>query len=96
METDWLNNVWDYQEVLDIMDDIVTKIHLLDEKIPNAGIDKHAENILSYIQMLKKSSADAWMFDPSDFGGPCFDNGMMVTCEECSKTTCPYNGRSMT
>lgn len=96
VESDWLNNVWDYQEVLDIMDEIVTKIHLLDEKIPDASIDRHADELLSYIQALKASSAEAWMFDPRDMGGPCFDGDSLVDCEECSRFTCPYRKKGDT
>lgn len=96
VESDWLNNVYEYTEVLELMDEIIDKIHMLDEKIPNAGIDKHAEELLSHINILKASSAENWMFDPRDFGGPCYDTstGSIVDCDECSKQSCAFKGRN--
>lgn len=91
METNFLNDVMDYITVIELMDEITDKIHVLDEKVP--GIASQAESLLNYFNAVKASSAEAWMLGPDDLGGPCYDGSVLVTCDECTKDTCPYRGR---
>lgn len=92
-ETNWLNNIIEYKEALDLIDEVTDKIHQLDAVMPDIAILYHADGFLNYLKFVKNSSAESWMFGPDDFGGPCYDGGLLVNCDECSKTTCPYRGR---
>jgi hypothetical protein len=91
VETNFLNDIMDYIQVIELMDEITDKIHILDEKVP--GIASQAESLLNYFNAVKASSAEAWMLGPDDLGGPCYDGGVLVTCDECTKDVCPYRGK---
>lgn len=89
VESNWLNDIIEFQEVLDLVDNITEKIFLLDEKVP--GIAQHAEELLTYLRAMKTSGADAWLIG-EDYGGPCYDGQTLISCGECPKDTCPYKG----
>lgn len=91
VETNFLNDIMDYMQVIELMDDVIEKIHVLDEKVP--GIAQQASELLAYFNAVKASSAESWMLGPEDLGGPCYDGGVLVSCDECSKDICPYRGR---
>ena len=91
VETNFLNDICDYMEVIERMDSVIENIHILDEMVP--GIEQKAQGLLSYFNAIKAASSEAWMLSPDDLGGPCYDGGLLVTCDECTKDTCPYRGR---
>jgi hypothetical protein len=91
-ESYWLDDPLVVEQVLNEIDEINSKIDILDTIMPNRGVADQCYNAVSFLKNLKSTIVHCMIGDSTDPYSPCYDRD---SCPKCGKKVvdpgaCPF------